>query len=110
MFRTVLTPVRDVDAAKTVWVALLGEPTTDSPYYVGWTRDGEEVGLVPGGHQQGLTGSTPYRHVTDAAATIEALVAAGATVKQEPRDVGSGRLVALVADAEDNLVGVIQDA
>ena len=110
MFQTVLTPVRDVDTAKAVWVALLGEPTSDSPYYVGWTRDGQEIGLVPGGHQQGLTGPTPYRHVTDAAATIEALVAAGATVTQEPRDVGAGRLVALLNDAEDNRFGVIQDA
>jgi predicted enzyme related to lactoylglutathione lyase len=110
MFRTVLTPVQDLDAVKPVWVALLGEPTTDSPYYVGWTLDGQEVGLVPGGHRQGLVGPTPYRHVDDVAATSEALVAAGGTVKQAPQDVGGGRLVALVADAEAHLVGLIQDA
>jgi hypothetical protein len=69
MFRTVLTPVQDLDAVKPVWVALLGEPTTDSPYYVGWTVDGQEVGLVPGGDRQGLVGPTPYWHVDDIAAT-----------------------------------------
>ena len=109
MFKTVLTPVQDVDAAKPAWVALLGEPTTDTPYYVGWTSGGQEVGLVPGGHRQGLTGPTPYWHVDDIAATSAALVAAGGTVTQEPQDVGGGRLVALVSDAEDNLFGLIQD-
>jgi predicted enzyme related to lactoylglutathione lyase len=110
MFSTVLTPVQDLDAVKPVWVALLGQPTTDSPYYVGWTLDGQEIGLVPGGDRQGMVGPTPYRHVEDITATSEALVAAGGTVKQAPQDVGGGRRVALVSDAEDHLVGLIQDA
>lgn len=110
MFKTVLTPVRDVDAAKPLWVALLGEPTSDSPYYVGWSLNGQEVGLVPGGHQQGLVGPTPYWQVTDIAATSDALAAAGGTVTQEPRDVGGGRLVGHVSDAEGNVLGLIQDA
>ena len=110
MFTTVLTPVRDLDVARPVWVALLGEPTSDSPYYVGWTHEGDEVGLVPGGHEQGLTGPTPYRRVDDVAATATALVAAGATLVQEPRDVGGGRQVALVDDAEGNRFGLVQDA
>lgn len=110
MFTTVLTPVQDLDAVKPVWVALLGEPTTDSSYYVGWTLDGQEVGLVPGGHRQGLVGPTPYRHVDDIVATSEAIVAAGGVVKQAPQDVGGGRRVALVADAEDHQFGLMQDA
>lgn len=109
MIRTVLTPVQDVDAARPVWTALLGEPTTDSPYYVGWTVDGQEIGLVPGGDRQGLRGPTPYWGVDDVAATVAALVAAGGTAVQEPRDVGGGRLVALVTDAEDHLFGLVQD-
>ena len=110
MFKTVLTPVHDVDAAKPAWVAVLGEPTSDTQYYVGWSLDGQEVGLVPGGHHQGLTGPTPYWHVADIAATSAAVVAAGGTTRQEPQDVGGGRLVALVSDAEGNLFGLIQDA
>jgi predicted enzyme related to lactoylglutathione lyase len=110
MFKTVLTPVKDVAAAKTAWTALLGEPTTDSSYYVGWTLEGQEVGLVPGGHAQGLTGPTPYWHTDDIAAASAALVAAGGTEQQGPQDVGGGRLVALVTDAEGNLFGLIQDA
>ena len=104
-----LTPVRDVDAVKPVWTALLGEPTSDTPYYVGWTLDGQEVGLVPNGHQQGMVGPTPYWHVDDIEAASKAIVAAGGTEKQAPQDVGGGRLVALVTDSEENQFGLIQD-
>jgi len=38
-----------------------------------------------------------------------AVVGAGGTQKQAPQDVGGGRLVALVADGEGNLIGLIQD-
>jgi hypothetical protein len=31
MFKTVLTAVQDLDAAKATWSALLGEPTNDAP-------------------------------------------------------------------------------
>lgn len=109
MFKTILTPVTDVDAVKATWTALLGEPASDTAYYVGWSLDGQEVGLVPNGHQQGMTGPTPYLHVDDIAATMASLVAAGATERRAPQDVGGGRLVALVTDAEDHIVGLIQD-
>jgi predicted enzyme related to lactoylglutathione lyase len=109
MFKTVLTPVHDLDTVRPVWTALLGEPTNDDSYYVGWSLDGQEVGLVPNGHQQGLVGPTPYWQVDDIQAVSKALVAAGGTERQAPQDVGGGRLVALVADAEDNLFGLMQD-
>ena len=109
MFKTILTPVNDLDATKATWTALLGEPTNDSPYYVGWTFDDHEVGLTPAGNQQDLTGPTAYWHTDDIEAALKAVVAAGGTEKQAPQDVGEGRLVALVADNEDNLIGLVQD-
>jgi predicted enzyme related to lactoylglutathione lyase len=109
MFKTVLTPVRDIDSTKATWTALLGDPTSDSPYYVGWTVDGQEVGLVPNGHQQGMVGPTPYWHVDDIEKASAAVVGAGGTQRRAPQDVGGGRLVALVTDNEDNLFGLIQD-
>ena len=109
MFKTVLTPVQDVDAAKAIWSALLGEPTNDSPYYIGWTLDDQEVGLVPNGHEQGMTGPTPYWHTDDIEKASAAIVEAGGSQQQAPHDVGGGRLVALVADAEGNQIGLIQD-
>src|SRR5687767_14841202 len=43
--QTVLHPVSDVDAAKTVYTALLGlPPQTDSPYYVGFETAGQQIG------------------------------------------------------------------
>ncbi len=109
MFKTVLTPVQDLDATKATWTALLGEPTSDSPYYVGWTAGDHEVGLTPAEHQQALTGPTAYWHCEDIEQAVAAVVGAGGSQKQAPQDVGGGRLVALVADGEDHVIGLIQD-
>ncbi len=110
MFKTVLTPVQDLDAAKTTWSALLGEPTTDSPYYVGWTVEGQEIGLTPSAGQPDLTGPTAYWHTDDIEAAVAAVVGAGGSQRQAPQEVGGGRLVALVADGEGNPIGLVQDA
>jgi len=37
------------------------------------------------------------------------VTAAGATVKELPRDVGGGRLVATVSDPDGNVLGLLQD-
>lgn len=107
---TILYPVTDLARATAVYRTLLGvEPHVDSSYYVGFQVGGQEIGLVPNGQHQGLTGPTPYAHVDDINQRLEQLVAAGATVQQEPRDVGGGRLVALARDADGNAVRLIQD-
>jgi predicted enzyme related to lactoylglutathione lyase len=108
MFRTVLTRVQDLDAAKATWTALLGAPTNDSPYYVGWTLGDHEVGLTPAGDQP-ATGPTPYWHTDDIAAAVAAVTGAGGTQQQAPQDVGGGRLVAVVSDAEGHAIGLIED-
>lgn len=108
-FNTVLYPVRDLDKAKATFTALFGfEPHVDSPYYVGYSVDGHEIGLVPGGHDQGMTGPEPFYDVEDIAATLTALQDVGGVVEQEPTDVGAGLLVARVRDTEGNLIGVKQ--
>jgi predicted enzyme related to lactoylglutathione lyase len=108
-FNTVLYPVKDLDKAKATFTALLGvEPHVDSPYYVGYSVDGSEIGLVPGGHDQGMTGPEPFYDVDDITVTLTALEAVGAVVVQEPTDVGAGLLVAKVRDTEGNVVGVKQ--
>ncbi|MEC3958929.1 VOC family protein [Nocardia sp. CDC153] len=108
--RTVLHPVSDLAAAKTVYAALLGiDPQTDSPYYVGFEAEGQHIGLVPEGGPQSMTNPVSYWHVTDIEAKLAALTAAGATVEQPAREVGGGRLVATVADIDGNILGLIQD-
>ena len=106
---TVLYPVKDLDKAKGIFAALFGaDPHVDSPYYVGFSIDGDEIGLVPSGHDQGMTGPIPYFEVEDISATLSALQAAGAQLKQEPTDVGAGLLVATVSDADGNDIGLRQ--
>ncbi len=107
--RTVLHPVSDLAAAKAVYTALLGvEPQADAPYYVGYDVEGQHIGLVPGG-AQGITTPVAYWHVDDIESKIAAVTAAGAVVKDAPRDVGGGRLVATVTDPDGNVLGLLQD-
>ena len=108
--KTVLHPVSDLAAAKAVYSALLGsEPQTDGDYYVGFDVEGQHIGLVPGGGPQGLTSPVAYWHVPDIEAKLAEVTAAGATVKDAPRDVGGGRLVATVTDPDGNVLGLLQD-
>ena len=109
--KTVLHPVSDVTAAKAVYAALLGvAPTADESYYVGFEAGGQHVGLVPGGGPQGLTSPVAYWEVPDIEAKLAEVTAAGATVKDPPRDVGGGRLVATVTDLDGNVLGLLQDS
>jgi predicted enzyme related to lactoylglutathione lyase len=108
--KTVLHPVSDVAAAKAVYTALLGiEPQHDASYYVGYDVAGQHIGLVPGGREQGMTSPVAYWHVPDIEAKLAEVSAAGATVKEPPRDVGGGRLVATFTDPDGNVLGVLQD-
>jgi predicted enzyme related to lactoylglutathione lyase len=108
--KTVLHPVSDLAAAKTIYAALLGvEPQTDSPYYVGFEAEGQHIGLVPGGGPQGMTAPVAYWHVPDIEAKLAEMTAAGATVKEPANEVGGGRLVATVIDTDGNVLGLIQD-
>ena len=108
--KTVLHPVTDLEAAKAVYTALLGmPPQADSSYYVGYEAAGQQIGLVPGGGQQGMTSPVAYWHVPDIEAKLAEVTAAGAALKESPRDVGSGRLVATFTDPDGNVLGLIQD-
>ena len=108
--KTVLHPVSDLERAKAVYAALLGAaPTADAPYYVGFDVAGQHIGLVPNGAQQGMTSPVAYWHVSDIEAKLAEVTAAGAVVKDAPRDVGGGRLVATVTDPDGNVLGLLQD-
>src|SRR5512138_594977 len=108
--KTVLHPVSDLARAKAVYAALLGiQPQADSPYYVGYDVAGQHIGLVPGGGPQGMTSPVAYWHVDDIEAKLAEVTAAGAAVKESPRDVGGGRLVATFTDPDGNVLGLVQD-
>ena len=108
--KTVLHPVSDLAAAKAVYTALLGAPPqADSSYYVGFDAAGQHIGLVPGGGPQGMTSPVAYWHVPDIEAKLAEVTAAGATVKEPPREVGGGRVVATVTDPDGNVLGLLHD-
>jgi predicted enzyme related to lactoylglutathione lyase len=56
-----------------------------------------------------MTAPIPYWLVDDINKAIEQLLAAGASVQQPPRDVGAGKLVASVRDADGNVTGLMQN-
>jgi catechol 2,3-dioxygenase-like lactoylglutathione lyase family enzyme len=80
--RTIIYPVKDIASARTLYSELLGvEPSMDGPYYV-----------------------------DDIRKSFDALPGAGAQVLQEVNDVGGGKLIASVKDADGNGIGLIQPA
>jgi predicted enzyme related to lactoylglutathione lyase len=106
----VLHPVSDLDRAKAVYTALLGiPPQADSSYYVGFDVAGQHIGLVPNGGPQSMASPVAYWQVPDIEAKLAEVTAAGATVKDPPRDVGGGRLVATFTDPDGNVLGLVQD-
>src|SRR5215475_7636665 len=104
--KTILYPVRDLAKTQELFTRLLGvAPTAESPYYVGYEIDGQQIGLVPGGHDsQNMTGATAFLHVDDIKASVQTVLDAGGTTQQEIKDVGNGRQVAAVVDAEGNVL------
>ena len=108
--RTIVIPVKDLEAAKALYGTLLGtEPYVDQPYYVGFRPEGApEVGLDPNGHAQGLTGPVTFWQVPDIKAALASLVSAGAEEQQPVRDVGAGTLTATIRDADGNVTGLYQ--
>jgi predicted enzyme related to lactoylglutathione lyase len=107
--KTVIYPVKDLAQAKTLYGTLSGvEPYADEAYYVGFRVADQEVGLDPRGHSKGMTGPVGYWHVDDIQQSLKLLLEAGAEVEQDVRDVGGGKLIATVKDADGNISGLIQ--
>ncbi len=108
--KTVLHSVTDLAAAKEMYTALLGiPPQTDSSYYVGFDVEGQHIGLALGDGPAGTPSPVAYWHVPDIEAKLAEVTAAGAAVKEPPKNVGGGRLVATVTDPDGNVLGLLQD-
>jgi predicted enzyme related to lactoylglutathione lyase len=108
--KTIIVPVRDLAAAKTLYRTVLGvEPYADEPYYVGFRFGDQEIGLDPNGHNHGMTAPVGYCHVDDAAASLSRAVDAGWRTRQDVKDVGGGGLAAIVEDTDGNVLGFLQN-
>ena len=107
----VVFPVSNLAQAKTLYSTLLGTaPYADQPYYVGFRVGDQEIGLDPNGHQKGQRGPLGYCAVSDVAASLQSLLEAGATLQQPVTDVGGGKRIAVVTDADGNTIGLIQSS
>ena len=108
--KTFIYPVKDIAQAKKLYGKLLGvKPYTDEAYYVGFRVGDQEIGLdPPHGHSQGMTGPIGYWHVNDIKKSLQLLLDAGAQAQQQVTDVGGGKLIASVKDADNNIIGLIQ--
>jgi len=103
-------PVKDIAQARGLYSKLLGaEPYVDSAYYVGFKIGEQEIGLDPNGHSAGMTGPVGYWQVNDIKKRLQLLLDAGAQMQQEVKDVGGGKLIAAVKDADGNITGLIQE-
>ena len=107
----VVYPVKDLVRAKAVFGKWLGtEPYADAPYYVGYRVGDQEIGLDPNGHAQGMAGPLGYVQVQDIKKSLKELLDAGAKTQQDVKNVGGGRLIATVKDADGNIIGLMQTA
>jgi len=107
-FELLVFPVKDLGRAKALYSKLLGtEPYADAPYYVGFRVGDQEIGLDPHGK---TSGPLPYWSVSDIQESLQSLLDAGAQTQQAIKDVGGGRLIATVKDADGNVIGLMQKA
>jgi predicted enzyme related to lactoylglutathione lyase len=102
-------PVKDLARAKALYTTFLGvEPYADAAYYVGFRLGDQEIGLDPNGHKSGMTGPVGYWEVDDIRKTLQMLLDPGAQVQQAVKDVGGGKLIASVKDADGNPIALMQ--
>jgi predicted enzyme related to lactoylglutathione lyase len=107
---TMIYPVKDLVQAKKLFAALTGvAPNMDEAFYVGYRVGNQDIGLDPHGHGKGMTGPVGFWNVADIEASLTQLRDAGAEVQQAVKDVGGGKLIATVKDADGNLLGLIQN-
>jgi predicted enzyme related to lactoylglutathione lyase len=105
----IVYPVKDLDRAKALYGEVLGvEPYADAPCYVGFRAGDQEIGLDPNGHANGLTGPIGYPEVDDIDGRLRSLLEAGTRQQKAVSDVGGGKLIAWVEDADGNFIGLQQ--
>ena len=107
--RTTIYRVKDLAKAK-AWYAKAFEvsPYFDEPFYIGFNIKGYELGLLP---EEGQTakgeGVLSYWGVDDIHKTYQHLIGLGASIHEEPTNVGGELMVATVKDPWGNIIGII---
>lgn len=109
--RTALYPAPDLGRAKAWYTEAFGlAPYFDEPFYVGFNIGGFELGLVPDAPlSKPASGVVAMWGVDNVGAECDRLHSLGATVHEEPKDVGGGIMVASVLDPFGNILGLIHN-
>lgn len=109
--RTAVYIVPDLKKATEWYEKILGTaPYYDTEYYVGFNIGGFELGLHPGDGDVVYGNNVhAYWGVDDINATLDKLVAAGASISEKPMDVGENIILASVKDPWDNIFGIINN-
>lgn len=109
--RSAIYATTDLAAARAWYARAFGiAPYFDEPFYVGFNVGGFELGLVPVDRAPaGPGGVTAMWGVDDVEGICRHLTALGATVHEEPHDVGGGIVVGAVLDPFGNILGLIRN-
>lgn len=105
--KTILYPVKDMTQSKVMFTKLLSvEPYADSPQYIGFKVDDQDLGLVPDNPEGGVAA---FLYVDDIKNSLQILVDSGATIVRNISNVGGGRFVASAKDTSGNIIGLVQN-
>lgn len=109
--RTAAYPAPDLARAKAWYTQAFGvAPYFDEPFYVGFNIGGFELGLVPDAPVSRPAGGVVVLWgVDDVGGACAHLLALGARMHDEPKDVGGGITVASVLDPFGNILGLIDN-
>ena len=107
--RTAIYQVPDINAAKNWYTDVFEtEPYFDEPFYVGFDIGGFELGLQPDEPRtEKIESVVAYWGVENVQQEFDRFIAAGATVVEEPQEVGGGIVVSKVKDPWGNIIGLI---
>jgi hypothetical protein len=102
----IVYPAKELASTKQIFGKFLGvEPYVDGPYYVGYREGDMEIDLDPNAQN---ARPVTYIDVADIKRSLQEIIALGATLQQDVKDVGRGLLVASVKDKDGNILGFRQ--
>ena len=103
----IVYPAKELASTKQIFSKFLGvEPYVDSPYYVGYKVGDMEIGLDPNAQN---AEPVTYIDVADIKSSLQEMIALGASLQQDVKNVGSGLVVASVKDKDGNILGFGQN-
>lgn len=108
--KSVIYPSANLNKDKQFWETITGiKPYVDESYYVGFKVGENELGLDPNAAAEGLPYPITYWNVPSVAEASKELLAGGATVHAEMKDVGGGMMLGTFKDPSGNIFGIIDN-